>query len=173
MPNPAKELEVKKLVELLSSHNVQFITDHTGLNVSEITALRAKLRESGGRIRIAKNRLISLARVEAGQIPIDEVLVGPSSIVMTIDDPVSPAKALQQFIKENEKPHVKAVIIDDVLLDISKFQELASLPGVDELRAQVVRGIASPITGLVYSLSGLLRGFVVALNAIADKKRAA
>lgn len=173
MPNPQKEREIEALTELLSSHNVQFITDHSGLSVAEITKLRAKLRETGTSMRVAKNRLIKLARNQAGLCPIDSILEGPSSLVLTIDDPISPAKVLKGFMDELNKPQVKAVIIDDILLDITRFSEIASLPGLDALRARVVSGITTPLSGLVFTMSGLLRGFVVALNGIAEKKEQA
>lgn len=173
MPNPQKEREVEALKELLSSNNIQIVTDHTGLSVTEISNLRNKLRESGATMRVAKNRLINIAREQAGLVSIDDILKGPSSLVLSSEDPVSPAKTIKEFIDNIDKPEVKGLIIDDVIWDLSKFDELASLPGIDELRAKVVGGIAAPITGLVFTLSGLLRGFAVALNAIAEQKQQA
>ncbi len=171
MPNIQKEQEVAVLKELLSSNHIHIVTDHSGLSVKQISDLRGKLREHGSQMRVAKNRLINIAREQAGLVSIEEILEGPSSLVLSIDDPVSPAKTLKKFIDEFEIPAIKGMIIDNVVMDVSRFDDLASLPSVDELRAKVVGGIAAPLTGLVYTLSGLLRGFAVALNAIAEKKQ--
>ena len=97
MPNPAKIEELQKLKELLNSHNIQIVTDHTGLTVAEVGDLRRKLKENNAVMRVAKNRLIKLARTEAGLVPLDEVLEGPSSLVLAVDDPVLPAKTLKKF----------------------------------------------------------------------------
>ena len=169
MPNPDKINEVKELKELLSSHNIQIITDHSGLSVTEISELRRELRENGALMRVAKNRLVNLARSEAGLIAIEETLTGPSSLVLAVDNPVNPAKTLKSFYDKTQKPKVKAILINDKLLNLAKFEELASLPSLDELRAKVVGGLAAPLTGLVFTCSGLLRGLAVALKAIADK----
>ncbi len=173
VPNPQKEREVEALKELLSSNNVQIVTDHTGLSVKEVSDLRIKLNECGAKMRVAKNRLINIAREQAGLVSLEDILEGPSSLVLSSQDPVSPAKTLKEFIEDIDKPAIKGLIIDDVIWDLSKFDELASLPSVDELRAMVVGGIAAPITGLVFTLSGLLRGFAVALNAVAEQKQQA
>lgn len=173
VPNPQKEREVEALRELLSSNNVQFVTDHSGLSVKEISNLRGRLRECGASMRISKNRLINIARDQAGLVSIESILEGPSSVIFASEDPVTPAKILRDFIKEFEKPAIKTLVIDNVVWKVSKFDELASLPSIDELRAKMVGRIAAPITGLVFTMSGLLRGFVVALNAVAEKKQQA
>ncbi len=172
MPNPDKINEVNELKELLSSHNIQIITDHSGLSVTEISELRRELKEGGAVMRVAKNRLINIARAEADLIPIEETLTGPSSLVLAVDDPVNPAKTLKSFYDKTNKPKVKAILIDNKLLNLAKFEELASLPGLDELRAKVVSRLAAPLTGLVFTCSGLLRGLAVTLKAIADKRTA-
>ena len=172
MPNPSKIEEVKQLKELLSSYNIQLITDHTGLSVAEIGELRRQLKENGALMRVCKNRLLKLARAEAGLIAIDEVLEGPSSMVLAVDDPVSVAKVIKSSINKVQKPKVKALIIDDKLLDISKFEELATLPGIDELRAKMVGSLNAPISGFVFTLSGLLRRLAIVMRGIAEKKKA-
>jgi len=172
VPNPAKIELVKELKKLLSENNVQYITDHTGLNVAQVSDLRRKLVESGASMHVAKNRLIKIARADAGLTPINEVLEGPTSMVLSKDDPVPSAKILKLFIDDISKPQIKAVIIDDKVFDVGRFTEIASLPGIDQLRAQFVGGIASPLTGFVTGLSGIMRGFAVALSAIAEKKQA-
>ncbi len=172
MPNPAKIELVNELKELLKNNNVLIVADHSGLNVAQISQLRRKLGESGSVMRVAKNRLIQIARAEVGLAPIDQVLEGPTSLILSKNDPVPSAKTLKVFIDDIAKPQIKAVIIDDRLYDVSRFDEIATMPGIDQLRAMFLGAIASPITGLAVSLSGVYRGLAIALNRVAEQKQA-
>jgi large subunit ribosomal protein L10 len=172
VPNPAKIEEVEKLEKLLKENTIQYLTDHTGLTVAQVNDLRSKLTEAGAIMRIAKNRFMKIARKQAGLVPIDDVLVGPTSWVLANNDPVKPAKVLRDFKKNIDKPQVKGVIVDNQILSLSRFDEIAQMPEISQLQAMFVGGIAAPISGLVFGLSGLLRGFVIALSAIGEKKQA-
>ena len=171
MPTQKKIEEVERLQELLTSNDIVILTDHTGLNVEEINDLRAQLKENGAFMRVAKNRLIALARQQAELMDLGDLLEGPTSLVLGQDDPVGPSKVIKEFMDDIEKPAVKAILIGDTLYDLEKFEEIAAMPGLDELRAKLVGSIASPINGLVFTMSGLMRGLVVALNGVAEKKR--
>jgi large subunit ribosomal protein L10 len=173
VPTPKKEIQVKSLVELFKTHKFQIITDHSGLDVAQISALRRELRKCGAEMLVAKNRLISIARAQAGLAPIDGVLNGPTSVVMSTNDPIAPAKVLRKFFVEAKKPAIKGIVFGDTFIEASKFDSIAEMPGFQELRAMVVGSLAAPITGLVYSLNGLLGGFVRALDAIRESKQAA
>ena len=171
MPNPAKIEEVKKLKKLLSENKIQYFADHTGLNVAQVSDMRRKLAENGAVMRVAKNRFVKIARNELELVPIDDVLVGPTSLILSESDPVGPAKVLKAFIDDIKMPQMKAVVIDDQILSLSRFDEIATMPNMDQLRAMFVGGLAAPISGLVFAMSGLMRGFVVALSAIGEKKQ--
>jgi large subunit ribosomal protein L10 len=173
VPTPKKEIQVGALTELFKTHKFQIIADHSGLDVAQISSLRRELRKCGAEMHVAKNRLISIARTNAGLAPIDDILNGPSSVVMSITDPVGPAKVLKKSIAEFKKPIIKGIVLGDTFIEASKFDSIAAMPGMLELRAMVVGTIAAPITGLVYSLNGLLSGFVRALDAVREQKQAA
>ena len=80
------------------------------------------------------------------------------------------AKAIVKFVKAYEAASIKCGLLDNEPLDESEIKHLASLPSKDILRAKVVGGLKSPITGFVMSLSSPMRGLVMVLNAIKDKK---
>lgn len=167
-----KETVLASLTEDLKNYNIIYLVDYQGLNVAQATELRNKLRDSGAKMRVVKNTLMKLACQKAQQETIpQELLRGSSALILSKDDPVSPAKIVKQFQKENEKPQIKAIVVDDVLYGPEKFAEFASLPGLNELRAKLVGSISSPIYGLVFTLSALLRGFVVQLDKIAKQKQ--
>jgi len=170
VPSQDKIEEVKKLKELLENNNVHIVTDHSGFTVEEVSNFRRELSETGASMKVAKNRLIKIARDQAGLCDIEESLNGPSNLIMAIDDPISPAKVIKKYIDDIEKPTVKALVINDVLMDLSKFDEIASLPGIDGLRAKLVGGMVAPINGFVFSLSGIIKSLVYVLNAVSEQK---
>ncbi len=166
-----KEIILESLTEDIKSYNVLYLVDYKGLNVEKMTQLRRSLREKDAKIRVIKNTLLQLAQKNAGTSAIgSEMLTGSSAVILSKDDPVSPAKIIKEFLKKNEMPQIKAIVIDDTLYEAEKFKEFAALPGVDELRAKVVGALNSPISGIVFILSGLLRGFVNQIDQLAKKK---
>ena len=165
-----KETVLENLVEEIRGNNVLYLVDYQGLNVEKMTELRRKLRENDAKMRVVKNTILKLAQQNVGRSAITEDLFrGSSAVILTKDDPVSPAKVIKEFLEDNEKPQIKAIVIDDVLYGAEKYKEFASLPGVQELRAKIVGALNSPIAGLVFVLSGLLRGFVTQLDQLAKR----
>ena len=89
------------------------------------------------------------------------------------DDPVSPAKVLKEFAQKTKKTEVLGGIADGVALTADEAKAYAELPSYEELMAQLVYVIASPISGLMSVLNGPARGMAVALQAISEQKQAA
>jgi large subunit ribosomal protein L10 len=85
------------------------------------------------------------------------------------DDASGVAKALGEYFKKTKKVTVKAGALGDRLLDASEIKQLAKLPGLESLRAQLLSLVSSPSTQLVSLLSAPSRGFVTVLKAKADK----
>ena len=167
-----KNVVLENLEDQFRDHNILYVVDYKGLNVEQVTTLRRKLREGNSKFIVAKNTLIRIARSQIKKSSIDEdILKGSTAIIMSKDDPVTPAKILKEFLKTNPKPEVKAIIIDNTIYEAKHFQQFAELPGIDELRAKVVGSLNSPIYGLVFVLSGLIRGVVSQLDQIAKAKQ--
>ena len=101
----------------------------------------------------------------------DSFLQGSTAIAISKEDYVAAAKILSDFAKEHEFFQVKSGYIDGKLIDKSEVTRLAKLPSREVLIAQVLGGLNSPITGFATVLNGTLKGLVVALNAIAEKKQ--
>lgn len=173
MPTQQKIEKVGELINLFRENKVHIIADHSGLNVEDINRLRREIRKNGARMIVAKNRLIARARADIGLVPIDSVLDGPTSIILSIDDPVAPAKVLKKFIDEVKMPKIKGLVIGKEFFSASRFESIATMPGLNELRARLLGGMSAPLIGLVSVKSGLLRGLVVVLNAVKAKKSAA
>ncbi|WP_018249365.1 50S ribosomal protein L10 [Orenia marismortui] len=165
-----KELIVQDLVEKFSNAKSAVLTDYRGLNVEEVTELRAKLREAGVEYKVAKNTLTYLAAKETGYEDIKEYLSGPIAIAFSSEDPVAPAKILSDFAKDHDNLEIKSGILSGDILDADGIKALADIPPREVLLAQIARGMKAPISGLVYSLKYPINGLVYALNAVKEKK---
>lgn len=166
-----KKQEVSELAEKLKAARTGVIVNYKGITVAEDTKLRKELRESGSHYKVIKNTLLRLALKEAGIVGLDGVLEGTTAIAVHTEDYVAPAKILEKAVDASKTFEVKAGFIDGKAASAEEIKTLASLPAKEELVAQVLRGLNAPITGFVTVLNGTMKGLVVALNAIAEKKQ--
>lgn len=172
MPAGYKIERVAKIKESIEQSKAIFIAEYRGLSVQQMTEIRAKVREAGGEMKVAKNRLALIALKEAGYEVPDELSVGPNVYTFAYDDAVAVAKAIKEFakVKANKALQVKGGFLGLKTLSGADVEALADLPSREELLAQTVGTIAAPIRGLVTVLSGTTRGLVTCLSQIKDKK---
>jgi len=168
IPTAEKEQAIQDLADLIGRSKGAILTDYRGFTVSEITELRKRLREQGAVYHVVKNTLFKRALQDGDGL--EQYLEGPTAIAFALQDPVGPAKAVLDFMKEKKKGVVKAGYIEGVVYTEPQVGELSKLPSRDILIAQVVGGIQSPLSGLVGSLNGILSNFVYTLQAIVDKQ---
>jgi large subunit ribosomal protein L10 len=148
------------------------LVDYQGMDVAQSTQLRARSREAGVEFVVAKNTLTRRAAGEAGVEDLSEYLVGPTALAFS-EDPVASAKLMAEFADQVESFALKGGLLEGGrVLDEAEVVALSRLPGREQLLAQVVGGISSPLTGLVNVLNNTVQGLVVALNQIAEQKGA-
>ena len=176
MPAKIKYELVEGLKEKLERSKALYVGEYRGMTVAQSTALRARVREAGGELKVAKNTLFAIAMREAGfgELP-DSMMTGPNIFALCYDDPVAVAKVLKDYATDKSQKafRLKGGLLEGTELDLDRLYALAGLPSKDALRAQAVRTIAAPISGLVNVLSGPMRGLVTCLAQISDKKDAA
>jgi len=172
-PRSEKIAEVQDLEQQLRSHSIVILTDYRGLTVSEIGALRAKLRDASLEYRVAKNTLLGRAAEQAGIGGLTPYLVGPTAVLFGRDEPGAPARILQEFIRQYRKLEIKGGVVEGQVLGPDGIQALATLPTKLELMAQLMGVILGPMRGLVTVLSGPSRGLVTALDALRKQREAA
>ncbi len=169
-PKPEKVAEVEELQQRLQSSPVVILTDYRGLSVSEIGALRTKLRDASVEYRVAKNTLLGRAAERAGMPGLEQYLVGPTAVVFGSDDPGVPARILQEFIRQYRKLEIKGGVVEGQTLGPEAVQSLASLPTKRELLSKLLGVIQGPMRGLVTVLTGPQRGLVTALDALRKQR---
>lgn len=170
MARPDKEAQVAELVDNFSEAKSLIITDYLGLDVSEVTELREKLREAGVNYKVVKNTLARIAAEKAELDNINEYIIGPTAIAFGIEDVVSPAKVLVEFAKEHEKLEIKCGVLKGQVINMEKVKSLADIPSREVLLAKAFASMKSPISGLVNVLQGNIRGLVQVLNQIKEQK---
>jgi large subunit ribosomal protein L10 len=163
---------VSEIKERLSSSASAILVDYRGLKVEEVTQLRRKFREAGVVYKVYKNTLIEIAARDLGLDDLIPYLQGPTAIAFSVNDPVAPAKLLLDSMNELKKMEFKVGIVDGKIIDVNGIQALAKLPSRQELIAKMLGSMNAPIANLVGVLSGPMRAFVYALNAIKAQKEA-
>ena len=149
-----------------------YVTDFTGLNVARITDLRRKLRAAGVEYVVVKNTLVRRALADAKVPGLEPHLAGPTGLVLGGADPVAAAKVLGDFVKEFEKPAIKAGLVAGAAVTPDQVKRLATLPSRTELLAKLGGALQAPMAGFVGALNGLLINMVGALEALRNKRAA-
>lgn len=167
-----KQERVTTLTDQLSRAQVAVIADYRGLTVKEMTSLRRKIQEAGGDYTVAKNTLIRRALSEAEDMPaIDDMLEGPTALLLGYEDPVSPVKALMDYLKENKKElDVRGGILEGRSVNQDELKQIATLPSREEMVAKLMGSMQSPAQGVAITLSGVARNLVQVLEAVRKQK---
>lgn len=165
--------KVDQVVAEMRDAPVLYLVDFQGLSVADIGDLRRRLRTAEAAFRVVKNTLALRAANEAGRQGVVGLLSGPTAFVYCHGDAAAAAKILQAFIREKRKGAVKGGVLQDRSINAAEVEQLAVLPGRDELLARVVGGLASPLYGLATVLSGPIRGLAVVLDRIREQKTVA
>lgn len=173
MPTQAKIDKVAELREQVERSAGIYLAEYKGLNVKDVSLLRNSVRKVGAEMFVAKNRLLKLAVEGTPAEGLVEYLKGPNAVFFCADDPVTPAKTISEFARTHEVVTWKGGCVDGTIVDAEGMAKVANLPTKQELLASVVGGISAPVSGLVFTLSGLVSDLVFTLESVADKKKGA
>mgnify|MGYP001177809907 FL=1 len=170
MDRSEKEALVAELKSAFEESAIVLVSRQSGMTVTEAQNLRARMREAGAKHRVVKNRLVKIA-AEGGEFDdIRDMLTGPTSISYS-DDPVGPAKALAEFAKDIDKIEILGGAMDGKVLSAAEVEQLAKLPSLDQLRAQIIgllNAPASKIVGVVDAPAAKLARVFAAYGAKED-----
>lgn len=165
-----KEQVVSELQASIEGIRAAILTDYRGLNVAEITRLRNQLREASVKYRIVKNALIKLALKETHLAPLIDKISGPTALALSYDDPLSPAKILEEFRKNQRKLEIMGGIVEGRLVDQEGIKKLAEIPSREVLLGQLMSVLGIGPTRLITVLSANLHKLLHVLNAIRLQK---
>ena len=145
MDRTEKQQWVQEFKESTQGAEILILTHYKGLNVAEISDLRAKARECGAKFKVTKNSLAKLALQESDFSGLVDQLSGPTAIAYA-DDPVAAAKVIAEFSKDHEQLVLLGASFAGNVLDANGIKELAKLPSLDELRAKIIALLNTPAT---------------------------
>lgn len=169
MKREDKAQVIENLTEKLRGSSVVLV-DYKGINVAQSTQLRARSRESGIDFVVAKNTLARMAAERAGIDGLEPYLTGPTALAFA-PDPVAGAKLMTEFADEVEAFEVKGGLLEgNRIMGAEDVIALSKLPSKEQLLAQLLGAIQSPLVGLVTVLSAPTRNLAVVLNQIAEQK---
>jgi len=168
----AKAEEIAKVKDNFDRSIAAVLVDYRGINVGLITELRSRFRAKGVEYRVVKNTLVTRA-LAGGPLEGNEELAGHltgmTAIAWSFEDPSAAAKVLKEFRQEGEEQEkltIKCGVLDGEILDGKRVEnELALLPGKDEVRAMLLAQLMAPAQSLVRQLSAPGQNFVYVLDA--------
>lgn len=169
MPSQINTLVKDELTAAFREMNHAVLVDYTGMSAQQSDELRTMVGQQGAEMLIVRNTLARLALSDLHLDDVAKLITGPIALVHGGDDPVVLTKAVMDWSKKEKVLKVRGGMVSGKALTAADMSALAALPSIDVLRAQVVSAIASPLSGFVGALQGVLRNVVGVLKAIAEK----
>lgn len=168
--------EKKAVVAEISAQVAQaqavVVAEYRGMQVGDMTALRAKARKAGVYLRVLKNTLARRAVADTPFAGLAPHMVGPLAFAISAD-PVAAAKVLHEFARGNDKLVIKAGAMANYVMSAKDVASLASMPSREELLAKLLGTMQAPIAKFVQTLNEVPTKFVRGLAAVRDQKQAA
>jgi large subunit ribosomal protein L10 len=170
MNRDQKAVAIAEIAAKIDESEAIFAVDYRGISVPEAAELRAKLRESDATFKVVKNSLTERAADQAGAETLKDFLAGPTALTFVRGDVATAAKTIADYARATQLLPFKGGLMEGAPLDVDQIRSLSRLPSRDVLYGQLVGVVASPIGGLVRSLSALVSGLAVALGQVREKK---
>lgn len=160
--------------DFLSSASGIVITEYRGMTVTQVSDLRARLRDVQGRYIITKNTLFKIALQDLGWPVPDDLMVGTTGVAFGRENFPAVAKSVLGYSKDfPEILSIKGGVMTGQILDAAQVDTISSLPSLDELRAQLAGLIVQPAAGLVSVLNAGVASVAQVLAAYVQQQEEA
>jgi large subunit ribosomal protein L10 len=166
-----KAAVIDEVAAQISDSDAVFAVDYRGISVPQAAELRVKLRDVDATFRVVKNTLTERAVDKAGAEALKDLLEGPTAMTFVRGDAAAAAKALSDFRRASGGTllEFKGGWMNGAPLEVPEIEAIAKLPSREVLYGRLVGMVASPLTGLVTSLGGLISGLARQLQQMADE----
>jgi large subunit ribosomal protein L10 len=167
-----KNIILKDLDDKIKKSKSIVFASFDALEVKDNEELRRNLKKENGEYYVSKKTLLSLAFKNSNLADLDMTnFPGKIATIFSYEDEISPAKVVLNFKKSKEgKIDFVGGFLDGKFINKEEVENLASLPGKEELYAKIVGSMNAPVSGFVNVLAGNIRGLVNVLKAVADSK---
>ena len=166
-----KQQIVSEVNQAASSALSAVLADYRGVTVEDMTALRKNARANKVYLRVVRNTLLKRAVADTEFECIQGVLVGPTILALSQEDPGAAARVLKDFAKENDDFEIKALSVGGQLMDASQIDVLAKLPTVDQARSMLMSVMLAPVTKLARTMNEVPSKVTRAVAAVRDQKQ--
>lgn len=147
-----KEEKVNSLAEKMKDAKLILFADYRGINVEDVTKLRAELRKSNSEYKIIKNNISRRALEMCKFEGLDDVTKGPTAVIIGHDDYLEPAKAIYEYTKEHDFYKIKGGVIEGKVMTAEEIITLAKLPSRETLIGMLAGGLLGTISKLAVGL---------------------
>jgi large subunit ribosomal protein L10 len=148
----AKQALVTSLHDVLKDTGVVVVAHNTGMVAAQAAEFRKRIKEAGGSVKVAKNRLVKLALKDTKAEGIADLFAGPTVLAYS-KDPIAAARIAVKYAKENEKLVILGGAMGASILDANGVKALAELPSLDELRAKLIGLLNAPATKIARTVA--------------------
>lgn len=168
-----KKVAVQELKDVANKATSAVAADYHGASVTELTKLRKDARDTSVHLKIIRNTLAKKALTDTKFSCFEDLLVGPTMLAFSLEDPTSAAKLVNDFTKVNSKFAVKGLSLGDSLLELSKLSAIANMPSRDQALAQLAGLLNAPMSQFVTILNQVPSKLVRTLQAVKEQKESA
>ncbi len=157
MPTPRKVEMLAEIKDRMERASIAISADYRGLSVAQLTDLRRALRPANVEVKVVKNTLAVMAASQAGRPEMSELVQGPTAVAFGFGDPIAPAKALAEHLRARRMQlTILGGWLEGKILNRAEVESLATLPSKEQLIADVVGKLQSPL----YNFAGLLQASI-------------
>ena len=172
MDRAQKEKVVEELGQIFESSGVVVVAHYAGLTVAEMQDLRARMREAGGSVRVAKNKLAKIALEGTPAAVMADLLTG-MTVLSYSEDPVAAAKVVDEYAKTNPKFQILGGAMGGTALDPAGVKAVAAMPSREELIASIVSCIGAPAANIAGAIGAPASNIASILSTIEERGEAA
>jgi large subunit ribosomal protein L10 len=163
---------VEELGQIFESSGVVVVAHYQGLTVAEMQDLRSRVRDVGGSVRVAKNRLAKIALEGTPAAGIADLMTGMTVLAYS-EDPVAAAKAADEYAKSNDKYVILGGAMGENILDVEGVKAVAKMPSREELIASIAGCIGAPASNIAGAIGAPASNIASILSTIEEKAEAA
>jgi large subunit ribosomal protein L10 len=163
-----KEKVVEELGQIFESSGVVVVAHYQGLTVANMQDLRGRVRDAGGAVRVAKNKLAKIALEGTDVAGISDLMTGMTVLAYS-EDPVAAAKAADEFAKENDNYVILGGAMGENILDADGVKAVAKMPSREELIASIVGCIGAPASNIAGAIGAPASNIASILSTIEEK----